>query len=194
MVKPPQLALLYSPGSRGDFLVGVLLDRLAPSYQQMRINLSECYRKIHTVAGSRFESEYTVDPAEIKPLATSIRIKLATTDDLLTVAYFWAVKGLHWQPDIDLMLDYLIYQELLFRQYDSEFMHVVKFDQLFDIKQLDQLYYTINGRAIDPVARDCICYNIALHPRVNLSNYTEYFPTLRLSLWSSALEKISGSR
>ena len=187
MIQSPDLALLYSPGARGDFLAAVLLNRLALRYQQPHIQLLSCYRKIHTVTSSKFESEYTIDPGQIHLWPISIRIKLATADDLLNVAYFWSSKGLRWQPSIDHMLDYLIYQELLFRQYDSEFDHVVEFEQLFDIHRLQALYYSVTGHVMSSEAVDHTCHNIALQTRVNLSNYTDYFPTLSQSHWTTAL-------
>jgi hypothetical protein len=134
------------------------------------------YKKIHTLPGSNFKSQYTMSPEAISQY-TSIRIKLSDIDDLLNVTYFCCVKlSKQLYCGFDDTLNYLTEQELLFRQSDSVFNHVVEFKDLFDIESIKQLYYKINQQELSTEYINNICHNIKLQTRVNQLNYTKYFP------------------
>jgi hypothetical protein len=178
MISGDQLAILYSSGARGDFLAAVLLDKLKKftTYNQLTIQLPVDYKKIHTLPDSRFHSQYTMSLEEIGQY-TSIRIKLEDLGDLLNVAYLWTIKlPEQLNPGLVNILDYLLEQELLFRQYDMVFDYVVEFKDLFDIDAIKQLYRNINQQDLPDEYANNICHNIKLQPRVDQLNYAEYFP------------------
>jgi hypothetical protein len=174
MVPADELAILYSPGARGDFLAAVLLGEFT-TYNHLVVPTPRFYKKIHTIPESEFKSQYTM-PVEQIGQYTSIRIKLSDLDDVLNVVYFCRVK-LPQQlfGGVDDTLSYLVKQELLFRQFDAQFDHVVEFKDLFDIESIRQLYSRINQQALSDESVSRICHNIELQTRVNQLNYTEYF-------------------
>jgi len=153
------LLILYCPGSRGDFLAAVLLDLIDQHYQQYcTVFKDPVYTKLHSINQDNVVWGNKIDVGTVlKNRSQSIRIKLAP-EDYTTVARLAANKGLRTRLDGRDAQEW----ENQNRPFDIKFGHVVWFQDLFDIKFLQDFYQRFNGRPMPDHYVPMIRHNIRL--------------------------------
>jgi hypothetical protein len=153
------LLILFHPGTRGDFLAVLLLDKLEQNYKKYCLLFSDKnYIKLHQAV--------TADQQQFTQL-TSIKINF-TPHDLNLIMSLWRTKQLPYTPSNFHMQEDLTRWNLNYKPIDQKFKYIVKFADLFDIDFLADFYHCVTNKKMPNKYIPMIKYNIDLQLATNL--------------------------
>jgi hypothetical protein len=156
------LLILFHPGTRGDFLALLLLDKIEQHYtnycmiteetQVFWKEISKNYIKLHKAGPA--------DEQQINQLC-SVKINF-TPNDHERIARLWRTKQLPYSPKIFVMHQELSEWDVEYKPLDQKFKHVVNFADLFDINFLIDFYHRVNNKKMPSKYIPMIKHNIDL--------------------------------
>ena len=174
-----KLLIYYPVGARGDFLASVLFacEPRRFNYARMHAPLLESeYFKLHKIDENPKSKIFKGSALDIRR-NRSIRIKLNTVEDLLTVTHLRITKVDTFIVNLPTLTE-LANHEQVGRFNDYHFKHIVNFHDLFDIEFLKDFYYTYNQTSMPDNLVQPIINNIKLQQQITMDNYQEYLPSV----------------
>jgi hypothetical protein len=164
------LLILFHPGTRGDFLALLLLEKLEQNYKNYCMiteknlvfweEISRDYIKLHNAA--------TADEQRIIQLR-SIKINFTPNDHEL-IARLWSTKNLPHIPEFFVMQQELAEWDVRYKPLDQKFKYVVNFADLFDVNFLLDFYHRANNKKMPVEYVPMIQHNIALQLEHSVNN------------------------
>jgi hypothetical protein len=152
------LLILFHPGTRGDFLALLLLDKIEQNYKKYcQLFKYKNYIKLHQAMAT--------DQQQFTQL-TSIKINFTPNDHEL-ISRLWSTKQLPHNPEFFVMQQELAEWDVKYKPLDQKFKYVVNFTDLFDIDFLADFYHSVNNKKIPDKYIPMIKYNIDLQLTTN---------------------------
>jgi hypothetical protein len=171
------LLIFYAPGARGDFLASIVLNQLQnqTSWHILSENIIDPYIKYIKAHDLTKKPGFAKVQIEDLIINRSIRIKLNTVSDFLSIVYYSKAKiSFNKELSADNLLAKNIIKERQHRKLDAMFDCVIDFSNLFNIEFIKDLYVAHTGNTLPDQAVERIQKNIDLHPILNLGNYQNY--------------------